>query len=305
MIQLGQARAFLAVARAGNVKRAAGSLHLSQPAVTARIHALELELGAALFRRTSRGMEVTAAGRALMPHIERALESMQRGADVVRDIQRGTVGELTIGAEFAIAEYVLPRLIRSFTTEFPQVRVSIRTGHTENVIDRVARGDVSIGITRELRDHRVSTRRLYDDELTLVAAPDHPLCRAEPISVQALQNERIVLFDHITSYYGLSPILLQRVGSQPHAIMELDNIEVARRMVEHGVGIGFLPATAAADAITSGALRRLRLTDFVPIHRRIVAVTRPSVELWGSVRAFDRMLDRISEFVPTVAPTAD
>src|SRR5687768_12133222 len=95
---LTQIEAFVETAREGALGRAAANLFVSQPALTARLQALELELGQPLFTRSRRGMILTDAGRTFLPYAERSLEALRFGKGVLADVGRGTVGELAIGA---------------------------------------------------------------------------------------------------------------------------------------------------------------------------------------------------------------
>src|SRR4051795_7666399 len=104
---LSQVEAMIAVARDGQISRAATSLFITQPALTARIHTLEEELGVALFNRSGRGMELTPAGRAFLPYAERALGALQDGAELLTALDRGGGGALGVGARQAWEPVVL------------------------------------------------------------------------------------------------------------------------------------------------------------------------------------------------------
>jgi DNA-binding transcriptional LysR family regulator len=295
---LANVEGFLEVARQQNMRRAAEALHLSQPALSGRIQALEAELGASLFLRGRTGMTLTAAGRAFVPYAERALETLRGGAALVRDVERGAAGELAIGAAAAVSAYVLPELLARFTARHPQVRLLVRTGHSEEIVEAVVRGDVAIGMVRELRDGRVASHPLYADELVLVARPGHPFAEQGRIDVGRLGEARLILFDRTSSYYGLTNALLRTSGVAPQGIMELDNIEAAKRMVERGLGVALLPGTAIADALEAGSLVRVALLGADPIRRRIVAVERPqSGEPSSALAGFRELLGRIPELI--------
>src|SRR5690348_8447579 len=130
-MELGQLEAFAEIARVGKLGRAAETLHVTQPALTARLRTLESDLEVALFARGPRGMTLTDAGRALLPHAQRVLAQMLDARKAVADLRGGTVGELFIGAAPAVSTYLLPRLLRSFQRAHPDVRLGVRTGHTE------------------------------------------------------------------------------------------------------------------------------------------------------------------------------
>lgn len=300
---LANVESFLEVARQGNMRRAAETIYISQPTLTARIQALEAELGATLFRRSRSGMTLTAAGRAFVPYAERALESLRGGTALVRDVERGVAGELAIGAAAAVSAYVLPELLARFTAEHPDVRLLVRTGHSEEIVDAVVRGEVALGLVRELRDSRVSSRPLYEDELVLVARPDHSFAERGRIDVRRLGEARLILFDRTSSYYGLTNTLLRQAGVSPQGIMELDNIEAAKRMVERGLGVALLPGTAVADALATGFLVRVELMGAGPIRRRIVAVERVlTTEPSAALRAFRELLRLIPGLIPGARP---
>src|SRR5579859_4044761 len=105
---------FLLIARSGSVTRAARSLGLSQPALTERLRALERDLGAELFARTRRGVRLTDAGRALVPHAERAVGAIEEGRRSLDRLRHGEIGRLAVGSAPAVSTYALPAALRAF-----------------------------------------------------------------------------------------------------------------------------------------------------------------------------------------------
>jgi DNA-binding transcriptional LysR family regulator len=296
---LAQIEGFVEIARQNNMRRAALVLSISQPALTSRLQGLEDELGTALFRRTHTGMVLTPAGRAFLPHADRVLEAVRSGAALVRDLGHGVVGELALAVAPAVSAYVLPDVLARFTEQHPGVRLLVRTGHSEEIVDLVLRGEVDLGIVRQLRDARVRSRPLYEDELVLVVWPDHPFARAGRIDVAEIAHLQLILFDRTSSYYDVTNALFRKAGVVPRGITEVDNIEAAKRMVERGLGVALLPGTAVADAVSNGTLREIELVGAEAIRRRIVAVgrrgPRPPAPVGG---ARWELLDRIPETIP-------
>ncbi len=197
---LAQIEGFLEIARQGNMRRAAHALSISQPALTARLQALELELATALFRRSHSGMVLTPSGRAFLPHADRAIEAIRSGSSLVRQLEHGVIGELALAVAPAVSAYVLPEILVRFTERHPDVRLLVRTGHSEEIVDLVAHGEVDLGIVRHLRDARVRSRPLYEDELVLVARPDHPFANAGTVDVSQISHAQLILFDRTSSY---------------------------------------------------------------------------------------------------------
>jgi DNA-binding transcriptional LysR family regulator len=298
-VLLAQIEGFVEIARQSNMRRAAMTLSISQPALTSRLQGLEEELGTPLFRRTHTGMVLTPAGRAFLPHADRVLEAVRSGTALVRDLGHGVVGELALAVAPAVSAYVLPDVLVRFTERHPGVRLLVRTGHSEEIVDLVARGEVDLGIVRQLRDPRVRSRPLYEDELVLVVWPDHPFAPAGRIDVGEIAQLQLILFDRTSSYYDVTNALFRKAGVVPRGITEVDNIEAAKRMVERGLGVALLPGTAVADAVTSGTLREIELVGAEAIRRRIVAVERlgprPSSPFVASLWA---LLDSIPETIP-------
>lgn len=300
---LAQIEGFIEIARQGNMRRAAYALSISQPALTARLQALEEELTTALFRRTHSGMVLTPAGRAFLPHADRAIEAIRSGSSLVRELEHGVVGELALAVAPAVSAYVLPEILVRFTERHPDVRLLVRTGHSEEIVDLVARGEVELGMVRQLRDPRVRSLPLYEDELILVARPEHPFAMAGSVDVSDISHAQLILFDRTSSYYDVTNALFRVAGVVPRGVTEVDNIEAARRMVERGLGVALLPGTAVADALSAGSLREIELAGTATIRRRIVAVERPGARstspfldtLWG-------LLDRIPELIPRALP---
>src|SRR5437868_7858556 len=192
---LAQLEAFSEVARLGNVSRAADTLSLTQPALTARLQGLERELGVELFVRAPRGMTLTDAGRALLPYAERALAQVLDGQKALQDLRSGKMGELFIAAAPAVSTYVLPSVLKSFQTSHPNVRMGVRTGHTEEVLEMVLRREVHLGVGRPIRHADVEVSPVFDDELVLVVSRHHPFARRDRIRLEELAEDRPILSD--------------------------------------------------------------------------------------------------------------
>jgi DNA-binding transcriptional LysR family regulator len=298
-MQLAHVEGFVEVARRGNLSRAAEALYVTQPALTARLRSLEDELGAELFVRGRRGMTLTDAGRAFLPYAQRALASLRDGSGLVGELASGGAGELTLGAAPAISTYVLPALLVRFTARHPRVRLVVRTGHSEEIVEMAVRGEIEIGLTRELRHPLIEARPLYDDELVLVADPSHPLAAEGRIGVERVRDARLILFDRTSSYYELTNALFREAGVVPSGVMELDNIDAAKHMVSAGLGIALLPQTAVARELGTGELRALSLQGRPPIRRRIVAIRRHDAPPpTGVVAGFWAVLDTIDDLLP-------
>jgi len=297
-VLLAQVQSFLEVARRGNVSRAAEAIFVSQPTLTARLHALESELGEKLFVRTRQGMRLTDAGRAFLPFAERAAQAVIDGKEAIAELNSASAGHLVIAAAPAVSTYLLPPLLERFSAAHPRVEVAVRTGHSEDVLQLVLRSEVQIGLGRELRHHDIELLPFYEEELGLMVAPGHHFAGRKSVSMAELAGEQLILFDRTSSYYELTQASFASAGLTPRGMFELDNIEAAKKMVERRLGVALLPRTAVAGEVAAGSLRRVPITDGLPLRRRLVAMRRhdagaPS----GVVAAFLELLHQAAEII--------
>jgi DNA-binding transcriptional LysR family regulator len=273
-VLLAQLEAFSEVARLGNLSRAADTLSVTQPALTARLQGLERELGVDLFVRSARGMAITDAGRTLLPYAQRAIAQVLDGQKAVEDLRAGKVGELFIAAAPAVSTYVLPSVLKSFQTSHPNVRMGVRTGHTEEVLEMVLRREVDLGVGRPIRHPDAELIPLFDDELVLVVSRHHAFAARDRIRLQELADDRLILFDRASSYYELTSSLIRQAGVVPESVIEMDNVEAAKKMVIEGLGVALLPRMALLAELRTRALRPVRVVGAPPVRRPIVAIRR-------------------------------
>ena len=298
---LNQITAFVETARRQSVSRAADALFISQPALTARLKGLEADLGAQLFLRGPRGMRLTDAGSAFLPYAVRALETLTDGRMQVNALERGGAGRLTIGAAPAVSTYVLPPLLKRFSQGYPRVSVSVRTGHSEEILDLVLREQVTVGLVRALQHPDILSTPLYEDRLILVVEPRHHFAAEGRIRMKELAEEQLIQFDRTSSYHDLTSALFVTAGVSPSGRMELDNIDAAKKMVEQGFGVALLPQTSVAAELEAGALAEVEIVDASSVRRKIVAITRrdagpPAGQAKAFLATFEEIRDELTSW---------
>jgi len=273
-IDLARLEGFVQVARTGAISRAAEALFVTQPALTSRIQGLERSLGTELFVRSRTGSRLTEAGRALLPHAQRALAAVRHGREAVEQVRTGGSGSLTIGAAPAVSTYVLPAMLHRFQAGHPGVRLSVRSGHSEEVLEMVLREDVEIGLMRPIQHPDITATLLYEDELVLVVHRGHPFASAGQVRMAQMAGEHLILFDRTSSYHELTSAIVRQAGIAPRGQLEVDNIDAAKRMVEQRLGVALLPRTSVQAEVGSGRLMPVKVTDMPPVRRQIVVARR-------------------------------
>jgi DNA-binding transcriptional LysR family regulator len=302
-MQLAQIQGFLEVARRSNVSRAADALRITQPALTARLQALEHELGQPLFVRTRRGVRLTDAGRTFLPYAEQAVSALASGIEQLAELSTGGAGELLLAVAPQVSTYVLPPILLRYAELHPGVRLVVRTAHSEEIVDLVLREEVNAGLGRLVRDPLITYQPIYDDELILVSRPGHPLAGRELISREALGEAPLILFDRESSYYELTTALFREAGVRPRGVIELDNIEAAKRMVAGGLGVALLPRTSVAEELSGGLLAASRIEGADPGPRHIGILRRADAGPPSPIlSAFLELVMEVPKIVPGALP---
>ena len=169
---------------------------------------------------------------------------------------------------------MLPLVLRRFQVAFPNIHLIVSTGHSEEILELVLREQVHVGLVRELPHPATSSRPLYQDEIVLVVNAEHRFADTSSIRVTELGHERLILFDRTSSYFVLTSAFFREAGIVPRGVMELDNVDATKKMVEHGLGIAFLPYTAVRAELAAQTLREVAIEGYEPVRRQIVAIRR-------------------------------
>ena len=271
-VELAQLEAFLQVAHHRSFSRAAESLFLTQPSVTARIQSLEREIGERLFERTGRSVTLTDAGHAFIPHAQRALTAVQEGTDAIEAVRHGDVGNIRIGASSSVATYVLPGILKHFHESRPRVHVHLTTGNSEALVEKMLAGETHVVVSRLTQHPEVESLHLYNDDLALVTSPGHHFATKGRVTIAEAGKEPFLFFERNSSYHSLIYSMFLRVGVVPESVMELDSMETTKHMVEAGLGIAVLPVVSVDRELSTGVLKRVEIRDMEQPAQREIGV---------------------------------
>lgn len=291
-MDLGQLEAFVQVAERQSFSRAAESLGLTQPSVTARIQALERDLHETLFERNGRGVRLTEVGVSFLPHVQRVLKALQDGRDAVLSLQELEMGMLRLGVAPTISTYVLPELLTMFRSRYPGIEVSVRTEYSQQIVQLVLADEVQVGLERTITHPDVVTVPLYKDELVLVVAPEHPFAKRRRATIEEVSQQPLIMFNRGSSYYTLVHTALRQAGAPVSPAMELDNMEATKKMVEERLGIAMLPKAAVERELGDGGLHQVQVDGMTMPQREISVIYRRGRPLSRSARAFIELLEQ-------------
>jgi Bacterial regulatory helix-turn-helix protein, lysR family./LysR substrate binding domain. len=285
--------AFWWIAKTGSFNRAAERLFLTQPSVTARIQALEKELGQKLFERRPRGVRLTDAGRALLPHAERVLQDIKRARQAMLDLQTASGGTLSVGSALTTSAYLLPEILTRFKARHPKVEVLVHTGRSHQVQQLVLDDTVQVGLVHApLPAHAdIVAYPLSEEQILLVVPPDHPVASRDEVSLEELTQESFITTDRASGYWALVEQWWTSQGFVPHITMELDSIEAAKRMVLCGLGLTLLPQSTVQNEIALKQVVAVPLKNSANLRRQNILIYRRG-KIWsGTARAFLRVVE--------------
>ena len=292
-MELRQLDAFVEVARQGSFTRAAHNLYLTQPSLSARIHALEREVGDTLFHRMGRGVRLTDVGKTLLPYAQRALEVLRSGKEALQSSQTTSSGKLHLATARVIGTYVLPEIVEAFHNRYPGIDVTIKTGRSSEVLEMVRSEEVQIGLSRTLIHPEIEAVHLYDEQIVLVTHPDHPFAKRGQASIHDIGHEPLVLYDKGSTYFVLIDDVCRELGIVPNVAMNLDSIESTKRMIERGLGISFLPMNSIDSELELGTLAQIDLTGGHEVKLPTSVIVRRSKNYATAVTAFLQLLEEI------------
>lgn len=244
---------FIAVAEEKNIGRASARLHITQPALTRQIHALEEELGVPLFNRTSAGMGITPAGTALLQHartIRLELENAKKNALQADDEQRV---QMDIGVYGSAIFSVIPQVLSLFAQTHPNVEFRLHNARKDQLIELLRQGKILLAFDRYLpQEPDMVVEVVYGEDLYVALHKDHPLASREIIDMQDLTDEPRVgaNFDEAMAS-GLSRFF----GTKPRIVHRADDVLTTLSLVSCGFGITFAPPSVQALQIPNVVFR--------------------------------------------------
>ncbi|OQW55219.1 MAG: LysR family transcriptional regulator [Proteobacteria bacterium SG_bin9] len=253
--------AFLEVAESGSFSKAGERLHLSQPAISKRIAALEDSIGAPLFDRVGRQIGLTNAGRTLLPYARQVLQQIEDGRRALAQLSGAVSGRLSIGTSHHIGLHRLPPVLRAFTNQYPDVDLDIQFMDSEDACEAVVHSKLELGIVTlpTVEIDNLVIQPIWDDPLAVVAAPGHPLALKTTPRLIELAEHPAVLPDDRTYTHRIVTAALREHGVAPRVRMATNYLETLKMLVAIGLGWSVLPASMIDDTIRAVAIPGLSM----------------------------------------------
>lgn len=256
-MELRQLRYFRAVAEERHFGRAARRLRMAQPPLSRAMQQLERELGFSLFDRSKRRIELTAAGRAFLPQMERIFASVDQAVEEARRASVGEVGRIAIGYPSSMAFSGLTELMRAFRARSPDVGMVVRELWPQAQVDALKDGSLDVGFLRGPLDEPALVTRVVRRERLVVTLPrGHALASKARVCIEALAEEPFVITPRPRGpgYFDAIMRMCHGAGFTPRIVQEAPLPDVVS-FVAAGFGISLLPASVR-DARRPGVVFR-------------------------------------------------
>ncbi len=277
-----QLHIFYTVADRGSFSAAAQALHMTQPAVTMQIQALEERFGVKLLLRSTKKLELTEAGRCLLPQARKAVELMRETDAVMAKYVEDLKGQLKFAASLTIGEYVLPRLLGPFLKRYPDISVSMRVMNTSEIVEEIAHHGLVFGLVEAPTDDPgVLTEPVMNDELVLIVPVGHPFASREEVTIAEVAKEPLVLRESGSGTRQVMVEEMERHGvkeDQLRIVSDFGSNGAVKSAVEAGLGLSFLSVWSIKNESALGILKPVRI-EGVRFRRQFYAVRPKTSDL--------------------------
>lgn len=254
-------KAFVAVASNRSFSEAAIQLHLTQPAVSKRVAALEEQLDAKLFDRMGRNVFLTEAGAALLPRALQIIDKMDESRKIIADLSGRVRGRLSLGTSHHIGLHRLPPVLRAFCNRYPEVELDLHFLDSETGCEAVERGGLDLAVVTlpDTPSPNLLLTQVWDDPLEVAVARDHPLAHKRKVTLAELASHGAILpaIGTVTRTVVVAPFNEHQLRLK--VILETNYLETNKMMVSIGLGWSALPRTMLDGELRSVRVTKLRL----------------------------------------------
>jgi len=255
-----QLKIFYTVANKKSFSLAARDLFLTQPAVTIQIHNLEDHFEIKLIERGGRDICLTEAGKVLYSYAEQILKMASEAENIISDFRRLDHGMLKISTTRTVAKYYIPQILTLFKDKYPNIKVNLRAGDSQEAVDWILNFNSDIAIVGRVNyPDKLEVIPIFEDQLVLVASSNSELFKKGKIQIKELRGKPFIMREEGSGIRKILLELFEQEEISPNVVMELGNSDAIKKLVNQGIGLSVLTKTMVHDDIKRGFLRPIRL----------------------------------------------
>ncbi|MGD8633430.1 MAG: LysR family transcriptional regulator [Anaerolineales bacterium] len=277
MIDLTRLQVFLAAAETLSFSEAAQRLHISQPTVSHHVKKLEEEIGSVLFDRSGGEINLTSAGRLLVPHARKLLREAMGIQQMMNSMEDRVIGSLRIACSTTTGKYILPQFAGRFLNRHPGVTIRVNRCTRTKVVPILLGEEADLGVVSfDACGDDMDCQEFFTDHIILISPASQPWTAMDSIDPSDLLGVPLIL-DEPSS--GTRRALLTELGKHDidigdlNIFLEVGNAEAIVKTVESGFGLAFVPLTSARWALSQATVVQIPVHGF-DLHRRIFMVRK-------------------------------
>jgi len=293
-MNLHQLQIFYAVVQRKSFTDAASDLHLTQPAVSLQVKALEKDLGLPLLERGGPKLRLTQAGEALYRCAVSILHAKDEAERAINELRQATKGKLILGANTTGGMYILPRIVRAFMELYPETEVIFQIESTEWLYEKIHENAVDMALVGgPTEDRRFGVEPVCLDHLALIVSPSHQFAHLAKVSLKDLEDQPCILPQPNSRTRQFVEREFREAGIKLRVAMQLPGTEAVKKAVEANLGFGVVSGFSVEQEPISETLR------IVPIKK--LELTRHMELIYRKQKYFSPVAQRFREFVHTYA----
>jgi DNA-binding transcriptional LysR family regulator len=292
-MELRQIRSFVTIAKLQSFSKAALELGYAQSSITSQIQLLEQELNVRLFERLGHNIALTSEGKKLLPLAEEMLKLANDMKDIAVDSGKPS-GPLIIGAVESLCVTRMPKLLKEYRSRYPNVEILMKFGPRAEFVRSLKENaiDIAFFIDQRITDPDFITVYQIPEPMALLCSPGYAFADRENVFPEDLSGEPLILTEPCCGYRAVFNSILSRFDVQPRSVIETGNVPVIKQLVSSGMGITFLPQTAAEEELQQKRLVKLnwRGPEF---HVYTQALCHKSKWMSAALKAFIDLLNEM------------
>jgi len=255
-------KVFCDVVETRSFSAAASQNFVTQSAVSQQIRTLEERYGRRLLERTRGNVQLTPAGEVLYQVSKEIVQRYQDMEARLQVIAQRVAGTVRVATVHSIGLYELSAQIKRYLKAYPEVHLHLEYSRSSKIYEDALRGQIDIGVVAyPSRRPQITVLPFREDRLALACPPGHPLARHRQVSIRKLQGEQLVGYERDIPTRRETDRMLRRYGVEVRYVMELDNVETMKRVIEIGAGIAILPEPALRPEVKAKSLAVVQLSD--------------------------------------------
>ncbi|MGB6780121.1 MAG: LysR family transcriptional regulator [Planococcus citreus] len=255
---------FVTTAEQKSFTRAAELLHMTPSAISLSIKALENKLGVRLFERSNKYVQLTEAGQVMYAQSKEILLKYDQLKLALTELEPSTAMPLSIGAAYTFGEYFLPGIIYAFSKRHPNITPNITIHNSKTIIEQIHKQELDIGfiVEGEASGSDVDTKLFTEEEMVIIARPNHPIIRHSQVDRRLLEAETWIIREPGSGTRDVTDKLFAQLGIAPKKVMSFGSSQTIKESVALGLGISYLSESTVKSETKTGSIGAITLADF-------------------------------------------